>query len=568
MIHRDLFFKFSLCALLLVLVASCAAPPVLEDQLCIPTIDSCKPGKYSRIGIDTAWASDNTYSYRIELLPAPANTYANDHALVFYGQGKDRIALVTNDSGAIGMQHITMLSSPGYLPIGNAGEVVVTNAAGFVGTPVVSQPDKKLYLTIKSATEDPSDYDVFVATQDQQKQWTSSQVPSVHMENVFDAQPALSADGKRMYFVSERPGGTGGVDIWMSTRASPESEWRTPQPLHAVNTLCNELSPSVSYDGKWLYFASNGHETVGGYDIFRAQLDQSGIPTAPENIGRYINTEYDELFPYQSADSLLYYSSDQPAKFERRNLYVLHRSRKTQAKPGDIVADETPSANDHSQDPTIRVEGNVVVLNDTGNVDAEVFWRDPKKDVELGRKQTDTAGKYTIDLPRDKEYDIGAESKDKFYDVRRVDTRNLKDSVLQVPTLIIGDTLILRINFPFDNYTDPYDFTVGDDGEQTSIRWQSHLEIITRSIKKDLKHLKQVLLFGHTDTVGTVEYNDKLARNRGEFICKQLIKRGIPASVVVVDPKGELQPLIKREEESLETYHLRLRRVEIVKILK
>lgn len=554
--------------LLLLAVIACSTPPVLDDELnCNVPIDSCKPQSFDKVLIDTGFIAPDGYRYSIELLPSPVNTNANDHAISFYTQGAERVALVTNDEGHIGIQQVSVFKSSGYLPSEQLSVLRVTNDGGAVGTATYSPADRKMYYTARGSTADPSDYDVYqgTLTQTDNSLWTAEKIAAVHLENVFDAQPAVSPDGKRMYFASERAGSTGGVDIWMSSRTLPSGQWSAPQPLPTINTLCNELSPSVSYDGRWFYFASNGHATVGGYDIFRARLDQGGIPGIPENIGRKVNTEYDELFPLQPSDSLLYYSSDQPAPFERRNLYVMRRARTSATIASRTDRDVLPT---QPANPNIRLEGNVVVAGDTGNVDAEVFWRDPQKDVELGRKPTDTEGNYTIDVPRGNEYDVGAESKDKFYDVRRVDTRNTKDSVIEVPTLVVGDTLVLRLNFPFDNYTKPYDFTVGDNGEQTPVRWQTHIDLIARSIKHDMKGIKNVVLFGHTDTVGTVEYNDKLAHDRASFVKMELIKRGIAAALIKVDHRGELHPLRKREEESLETYHLRLRRVEIIKVLK
>lgn len=574
MSYRNPRLAWGILALLFI---SCSVPPVLVEQDCTVPPAPCKPASFDQVLIDTEFVTEGWYLYSIELLPRPVNTDANDHAIIFYSDGGNRYGLVTNDSTPTGVQHISQFVSPQYIPSEKSSDLHLTSETISSGAPWYSAAEKKLYFTAKNQTEDPSDYDIYQASLNQQQYslWSSDRVGGIYRERSFDAQATISRDGLKMYFASERNGGAGGVDIWMSSRSAASSAWSEPKPLYAVNTLCNELSPSVSYDGKWLYFASNGHSTVGGYDIFRAKLDEQGIPQAPENIGKLVNTEYDELFPYEPADSLLYYSSDQPASIGKRNLYVLHRTKINpklaalyrgkirerdleRIKPDAFPNDTTP----------IRLEGNVVIAGDTGKVDAEVFWRDPQKDVELGRKPTDTSGNYAINLPRGKEYDVGAESKDKFYDVRRVDTRNTNDPALRVPTLVIGDTLILRLNFPFDNYTSPYDFTVDDNGEQSAIRWQTHLDLITRSIKHDLKRLAKVVLAGHTDTVGTIAYNDRLSYNRANFVRKELIRRGISALLLQIDPKGESQPFRKREEETIETYHLRLRRVEIVKVLK
>ncbi|MCK5741137.1 MAG: OmpA family protein, partial [Chlorobi bacterium] len=82
------------------------------------------------------------------------------------------------------------------------------------------------------------------------------------------------------------------------------------------------------------------------------------------------------------------------------------------------------------------------------------------------------------------------------------------------------------------------------------------------------ENLSRLLLVGHTDEVGTVEYNDELGQNRVGFVISELIKRGVPARLLLGSSAGELKPLNKREGESLKMFRMRLRRVELQKNLK
>src|ERR1051325_4759435 len=100
-------------------------------------------------------------------------------------------------------------------------------------------------------------------------------------------------------FASDRAGGHGGVDLWFSRRTSTNSEWEEPKVIpSAINTPCDEISPSFSKDGKKLFFSSYGHQTIGGrgYDIFSSDYNNGSWSDAI-NIGSPVNTKDDEIFP-------------------------------------------------------------------------------------------------------------------------------------------------------------------------------------------------------------------------------------------------------------------------------
>ncbi len=105
--------------------------------------------------------------------------------------------------------------------------------------------------------------------------------------------PALSADGATLYFVSDKPGGEGGTDIYKSRRT--EKGWSTPLNLGTkVNTSFNEGFPFISSDDK-LYFCSKGHPGYGGFDIFLAEQDDKGLWSKPRNIGSPVNSSFDDI---------------------------------------------------------------------------------------------------------------------------------------------------------------------------------------------------------------------------------------------------------------------------------
>lgn len=106
----------------------------------------------------------------------------------------------------------------------------------------------------------------------------------------------ISEDGTTLVFASDRPGGFGGLDLYFS-RLNPDGEWGIPVNAGPeLNTPLNEDRPFLIENGKKLYFASQGHYNMGGYDIFVSELQSNGLWSNPENIGYPLNTPDDNIF--------------------------------------------------------------------------------------------------------------------------------------------------------------------------------------------------------------------------------------------------------------------------------
>ena len=122
---------------------------------------------------------------------------------------------------------------------------------------------------------------------------------------------SISPDLNTIYFASNREGGYGGKDIYRITRM-PDSSWSKPMNLGSViNTPYDEESPFIHPDGITLYFSSQGHKNMGGFDIFYSTKDENGNWTAPENIGSPINSVFDDLYFIATYDGkTIYFSSN------------------------------------------------------------------------------------------------------------------------------------------------------------------------------------------------------------------------------------------------------------------
>jgi peptidoglycan-associated lipoprotein len=543
---------------------------------CETTVPTCTFSLYKGVGIDTTMMYPGYFVYSLHELDEPYNSDRNEYA-VTHSAG---IPLVSSDRERVYAGYPQVIYAIGS----KANKVTEHDSLVVYGAPYFCSLDNKLYFGAKAPNDEPGDYDLYSATYDKVSNSLTNVVRLTGLSKLhtFESQPALSPDGKTIFFATDRPGGFGGVDIWSATRSSMNAGWSEPTTVKTINTPCDELFPSFSYNGIF-YFASNGHQSVGGYDIFQAEYFNEKFSDV-KNVGSPINTARDELSSSVPNDSMFYFTSNRPASHDKFNIFAFKRSKLTPkqaeryssrlalAVPDTRVFPESleqisTTAIDSSP---ITVKGSVRSANDTTKApnDATVFWRDVKTEKELGRKPTDDSGNYAFDVPRGKEYDIGAESKEQFYDIKRIDLRNAKGAEVTAPTLNIPDTLLLRINFPFNDDRNPYDFVINDDGSQSQRQWQSMMDILANSINGYTKDLKEVVIIGHTDYFGTNAFNDDLARRRAEFVVKELVKRGIPKKLLRVISKGEDEALPKRDGEDDELYRMRSRRVEFVKVFK
>ncbi|HEV7232530.1 MAG TPA: hypothetical protein VGO45_14430, partial [Bacteroidia bacterium] len=140
--------------------------------------------------------------------------------------------------------------------------------------------------------------DIYLAEADKKGNFKKADIldPAINSPNGFEISAAITNDGQTIYFTSDRKGGLGGTDIWVSHRL-PTGHWGEATNMGPdVNTEMDEDFPSISPDGKTLYFSSKGHTTMGGYDIFKLDWDELHHKwTGLKNLGYPINTVEDNM---------------------------------------------------------------------------------------------------------------------------------------------------------------------------------------------------------------------------------------------------------------------------------
>lgn len=168
--------------------------------------------------------------------------------------------------------------------------------------------------------------------------------PMINEEGSIESSIMVSPDGKTIYFSSNRPGGYGGKDLYRIIQL-PNKKWSLPQNLgSAINSPYDEDAPYLSPDGENLFFSSQGHMNIGGYDIFVTKKLSESQWSSPENMGYPINSVNDDIFFVLSADgSTGYFSSNRKNGLGAMDIYTFEMS---DYKPKYILFKGVISTND------------------------------------------------------------------------------------------------------------------------------------------------------------------------------------------------------------------------------
>lgn len=266
--------------------------------------------------------------------------------------------------------------------------------------------DGQILFIFKSTTKDGGD--IFQSTL-KGNEWTTPERlgPNINTK-YWEGSCSLSGDGQLLYFASDRPGGIGGRDIYVSRKQS-DGSWGPAQNLGpSVNTPFNDDAPHIHPDGIHLFFSSEGHSSMGGYDLFYSKLKQ-GVWQEPINLGFPINTPADERYYVLSADGgTAYYSSDNKGGFGQQDIYTV-----------------TPGF--QGEPPILALVVGFVTLNGQP-VDSKISVSDSLTGNQYGEYHSNaSSGKYLIALKPGNTYKVaieveGQESMYEYVNVRDIDT--------------------------------------------------------------------------------------------------------------------------------------------------
>ena len=338
-----------------------------------------------------------------------------------------------------------------------------------------------------------------------------------------ESSASYSPDGKTLYFVSNRPGGVGGRDIYYATMGK-NGQWENIKNIdNVINTPYDEEGVFMHPDGKTLYFSSQGHKTMGGFDIFKTVFD-NGKWSEPENIGYPINSPDDDLFFVLAASGIRgYYASEKDGGFGKKDIYVIN------------FIDEKPIVY------VTILKGTITDAVSNQPVEADIEIIDNEKNESVAKINSNSAtGKYLVSLPSGKNYGIAVNAKGYLFHSENVTIppatgyqEIIRDIALN--KIIVGSKVVLN-NIFFD-----YD--------KATLRSESIAELDRLlSLLKNSSTLR-IQISGHTDNKGSADYNQKLSENRAKSVVDYLIEKGIDKNRLQYKGYGFASPIAPNDTE-------------------
>lgn len=317
----------------------------------------------------------------------------------------------------------------------------------------------------------------------------------------WESQPSINADGRMLFFSSNRPGGIGGKDLYYSIYKT-SGKWSLPKNMgNSVNTPWDEMSPFIHFDGKTLYFSSDGRPGMGGLDIYFTRMLEDSTWTEPKNLGYPINTFNDEMgLIIESGGQKAYFSSKRD-EAGGKNIYSF---RLYEAVQPDPVAYLKGKVSDKITGQMLTAEYELVNLSNG----KQVF-----------KSQTDGNGNFLVCLPAGNNYGLNI-SKDGYlfysenfmlggdHSAMEPFLKNIRLSPFRV-----GEKMLLaNVFFEVDSW---------------QLKKESVAELNRLSdLLMDNKELK-VEIGGYTDATGSDQYNLSLSEKRALSVVDFLVESGV-----------------------------------------
>jgi len=372
--------------------------------------------------------------------------------------------------------------------------------------------------------------------------------------NAHESSACYSPDGKSIYFVSDNPETSlGDRDIYISTK-DENGKWAKAVNLGpTINTPYGEEGVFIHPDGKTMYFSSEGHKTMGGYDIFKS-VYENGKWSTPENLGYPVNTPDNDVFFVVSASGKHgYYSSFSDKGFGEKDIFLITflgpEKPMVMNNEDNLLASITAPVKETILAPTLEIkEAQLTILKGVVTdaitkkpLEATIELIDNKQNISIATFTSNSfSGKYLVSLPAGKNYGIAIKKDGYLFQSENFDIpasaafqQVVKDIALK--SVDIGSTIVLKNIF----------FDLG----KASLRSESTNELERLGkLLYDNPTLK-IEISGHTDNKGSAELNKKLSDNRAKAVVDYLISKGITGDRLTYVGYGKDQPIASNDNE-------------------
>jgi outer membrane protein OmpA-like peptidoglycan-associated protein len=331
-----------------------------------------------------------------------------------------------------------------------------------------------------------------------------------------EKQPSISPDGKKLYFSSNRPGGKGKMDLWVS-EIDTNGLWQEPTNLgDSINTAGDEISPFIHFDNKTLYFSSDAKLGLGGQDIFISRF-KDGHWTKPKNLGYPINTYEDEFGLIVAANGKDAYYATKRSEERGRDIFMFELYKEIMPEHVNYV------------------KGLVYDKKTNEKLDAAIELYNINESEFRKKFFSDNEGEFLITLPSRNQYGFSVEKEGYLFFSEHFNLAENIDSTkpyyLNIPLqkIAIGSTSILK-NVFFD--VDSYELL-----ETSVFELDKLLHLLEKTPTMEIE------IGGHTDNSGTTEHNIELSKNRARAVYNYLIEHNVSSNRLSYIGYGENKPV-------------------------
>jgi len=391
------------------------------------------------------------------------------------------------------------------------------------GTCAISANGRTLIFTACEGRQGYGKCDLFVSYR-KGDEWSvpKNLGPEVN-SSAWESQPTLSADGNTLYFISDRQGGQGKRDIYIAQRDQQGNWGKAKNAGSIINTSRDEVSPFIHVNGQTLYFASNGRPGFGGFDLYVTE-QENGKWSEPKNLGYPINTYEDQASLFITADGQdAYYSNEE----QRQGQYVRSEIY-TFAIPAEIRV----------QNRSNYVFGKVYHAATKEPLGAAIELIDLRQQQPVSSVTSDpVSGEYLMVLTEGSEYALYVNKEDFLFKSLTFNYIAPSEAYIQQPIEI-------------DIYLDPVE--KGSETVLNNVFFDTDKYDIKEKSKPELNRIAAFLrenpdisisINGHTDNVGTDDYNNNLSTLRAKAIYDYLIQAGVPTERLAYQGYGASKPI-------------------------
>ncbi|MDR3132651.1 MAG: OmpA family protein [Prevotellaceae bacterium] len=465
------------------------------------------------------------------LINAPVRVFVDNYGKAINSAAAEFHPVVSADESQIyfnrtenNTNKIVLLSKDG-----ESSDITIPKAGAF--TTLLYLSDDRNYMLFSSSKKNKTD---LFETYQEGGQWTKPKALKRPVKSKYSESSAyLSPNGSVLFFSSDRPGGYGGFDIYMARRNEKGVWEKTVLNLGAgVNTRYNEHISFVSPDGYTIYFTSEGHNSIGGSDIFKSEYNTTtNMWSEAVNVGYPINSISDETFFYPlPGNQVFYISSSREGGLGKQDIYrvnVMKAERNIISTYEDnMLAYHSPRFLEYVIEPIVQIRSSLVVTISGMVVDkasqqpvqAKISIVDNSKGKVVAEFESNSeTGRFTATVPEGANYGMAVTATGYMFQSENIDipygSKKEHSRFIELEHLEVNSTITLRNIF--------FDFGASQPTPASKYELEQLYKMLVN------QPTVKIEISGHTDNRGSEEANMRLSNLRAKSVVDYLVKAGI-----------------------------------------